>query len=215
MLLSTLKPVTYRIPPAIGENGSHPNASKVALVNTQTLPPVKVQIKSMKEREQPLLQESSTVFSRREMMPLTAVSLCFASLFFPATADARPRNATMRQKIMEKFDELKQKAGLSKPKDEGKGNELDELKQKAGLSKPKDEGKGNEPKDNVAKKSKPTNETYGSKAKSKDDVAGTNPRDASQQTPVHAPEKEPSVSTLPTLPPLNFLTGRTVETSVS
>lgn len=148
----------------------------------------------MKEREQSLWQERSAVSSRREMMHLTAVTLCFSSLFFPETAEARPRNATMRQKIMEKLDELKQKAGLSKPKDEGKGNE---------------------PKDNEAKESKPINEMYGSKAKSKDDDAGTNLGAASQQTPAQAPEKVPSGPTLPTLPPLNFLTGRTVETSVS
>ncbi|XP_073301462.1 uncharacterized protein [Primulina huaijiensis] len=194
MSLSTLKPVTCRIPPATGENGSHPNASKVTLVNRQALPALKVQIKSMKEREQPLLQERSTVSSRREMMHLTAATLCFTSLFFPATAEARPRNATAKQKIVEKLDELKQKAGLSKPKDEGKGNE---------------------PKDNEAKKSKPTNDMYGSKAKSKDDVARTNPGAASQKTPPQAPEKEYSGPSLPTLPPLNFLTGRTVETSVS
>lgn len=148
----------------------------------------------MKEREQPLLQERSAVSTRREMMHLTATTLCFASLFFPATAEARPRNATMRQKAMEKLDELKQKAGLSKPKDKGKGNE---------------------PEDDEAKKSKPTNEMYGSKAKSKDDVAGTNSGATSRQTPAQTPEKEPSGPTPPTLPPLNFLTGRTVETSVS
>lgn len=156
-------------------------------MNRQALPTVKVQIKSMKEREQPLFQERAAV-SRREMMHLTSATLCFASLFLPATAEARSRNATMRQKIMEKLDELKQKAGLSKPKDEGKGNE---------------------PKDNEAKKSKPTNEMYGSKAKSKD------PESPSQQTPAQAPDKEPSAPTLPTLPHLNFLTGLTVETSVS
>lgn len=194
MSLSTLKLATFRIPPAIGENGSHPNAPKVTLINRQALPAVKVQIKSIKEMEQPLLQERSAVSFRREMMHLTAVTLCFAPLFFPATAEARPRNATVREKAKEKLGELKEKAGLAKPKDEGKGNE---------------------PKDNEAKKSKPTNEIYGSKAKSKDDVAGTNPGAASRQTPAQAPEKEASGPTPPTLPPLTFLTGRNVETSVS
>lgn len=64
------------------------------------------------------------------MLQLTAASVGLLSLVFPASAEAGTRNTTMRQKIREKFEELRRKAGLSKPKDEGEEK------------KPKDEAEG-------------------------------------------------------------------------
>lgn len=52
-------------------------------------------------------------------MHLTAASLGLLAFVLPLPAEARPRNGTMRQKIMDKLEELRRKAGLSKPKDEG------------------------------------------------------------------------------------------------
>lgn len=100
----------------------------------------------VKEKVQPQLQENLSGTSRREMMHLTAASVGLLSLLLPASAEARPRNATMRQKIMDKLEELREKAGLSKPKDE----QDQENKPKDGAeskSKIKDAAKETKPKD--------------------------------------------------------------------
>ncbi|KAG8382783.1 hypothetical protein BUALT_Bualt05G0113200 [Buddleja alternifolia] len=112
MSLSNLKPVACRIPPVTGANGSHSKVSKVKMVNKQAPPPLQV-----KEMEKSLPHESFA--SRRDMVQLTAASVGLLSLLLPASAEARPRNATMRQKIMEKLQQLREKAGFSKSKDEG------------------------------------------------------------------------------------------------
>lgn len=65
-----------------------------------------------------MLQESLSATSRREMLHLTVASVGLVSLLLPASAEAAARNATMRQKILQKLEELRQKVGLSKPKDE-------------------------------------------------------------------------------------------------
>ncbi|KAL6543823.1 hypothetical protein OROGR_010320 [Orobanche gracilis] len=71
----------------------------------------------VKEKEKPSLRESFTATSRREMAAAAGIGL--VSLLLPASsAQARPKNATMRQKIMDKFEELRQRAGLSHPKQE-------------------------------------------------------------------------------------------------
>ncbi|KAK6122361.1 hypothetical protein DH2020_043871 [Rehmannia glutinosa] len=144
MSLSTLKPaVACNIPPATGANGSHSKVSKVAMMNRQALPPLQVQVR---EKEKPLLQESFTATSRREMMHLTAASIGLLSLLLPASsAEARPRNATMRQKIMEKFEVLRQKAGLSKPKDT-EGEDKSKQKVETEATKPKLKNGGEEKK---------------------------------------------------------------------
>lgn len=69
-----------------------------------------------------MLQESLSATSRREMLHLTVASVGLFSLLLPASAEAAARNATMRQKILQKLKELRQKFGLSKPKDEGEEN---------------------------------------------------------------------------------------------
>ncbi|KAK6122338.1 hypothetical protein DH2020_043958 [Rehmannia glutinosa] len=151
MSLSTLKPaVACSIPPATGANGSHSKVSKVTMMNRQAIPPLQclpvgfasVPRFQVREKEKPLLQESFTATSRREMMHLTAASMGLLSLLLPASsAEARPRNATMRQKIMEKFEELRQKAGLSKPKDtEGEDKSMQKAETEAIKPKLKDGG---------------------------------------------------------------------------
>ncbi|KAI3453114.1 hypothetical protein Pfo_009777 [Paulownia fortunei] len=182
MSLSNLKPVACRIPPVTGANGSHSKVSKATMMNRQARPPLQV-----KEKEKPLLQESFTATSRREMMHLTAASLGLLSLLVPAPAEARPRNATMRQKIMEKFEELRQKAGLSKPKDEGEEKK---------------------PKDEVEDKSKLKDSTEATKPKVKDGGEEKNPASTHQQATV-PPNEEPLVPALP-----NILNGKIVETTL-
>ncbi|GFP83507.1 hypothetical protein PHJA_000494100 [Phtheirospermum japonicum] len=143
MSVSTLKPVACRIPPAIGASGPNPKVSKVKIMNKQALPPLQVR---GREKGKLVAQESSTVTSRREMMQLTAASIGLLSLLLPAApAEARPRNATMRQKIMEKLEELRQKAGLSKPKDEGE-EKSEKLKADDKETKPKLKNGGEEKK---------------------------------------------------------------------
>ncbi|KAK4423466.1 hypothetical protein Salat_1929400 [Sesamum alatum] len=177
MSLWTLKPVACRIPPVTGANGSH---SKVTMVNRQAPPHLQV-----KEKEEPLLQESLTITtSRREMMHLTAASLGLVSLLLPATAEARPRNATMRQKIMEKLEELRQKAGLSKPKDEGE--------EKKPKEEPKDKIEDKKPKPNGSKAEE-------KKPKLKDNGDETKAATTEQQPKAAAPNGELSIPALPNI----------------
>lgn len=117
MSLSTLKPVSYRTPPVAGANASLSKVSKVTMMNRQTHPPLQV-----KGKEKPMLQESLSATSRREMLHLTVASVGLVSLLLPASAEAAARNATMRQKILQKLEELRQKVGLPTPKDEGEEN---------------------------------------------------------------------------------------------
>ncbi|GER39175.1 histone acetyltransferase of the CBP family 12 [Striga asiatica] len=118
---STLQALVSGVPPAIkASNGPQSKDSKFIMIKRQA--PFLLQVK-----EKPLLAQtrSLTAKSRREMMQLTAASVSLLSLLLPPSAEARPRNATIKQKIMEKFEELRQKAGLSKleaKKEENKAN---------------------------------------------------------------------------------------------
>ncbi|KAL2233326.1 UNVERIFIED_CONTAM: hypothetical protein Sindi_1512600, partial [Sesamum indicum] len=149
-------------------------------------------------KEKPLLQESLTITSRREMMHVTAASLSLVSLLLPATAEARPRNATVRQKIMEKLEELRQKAGLSKPKEEGEEK------------KPEEETKDKNPK-LEDKKSKPIGEAEEKKAKLKDEAEEQKLKlkDNDDEKKPAATQQQPKVpQSIPALP--NILNDITV-----
>ena len=147
----------------------------------------------MNGKEKLLLQESLSATSRREMMQLTAASVGLLSLVFPASAEASTRNATMRQKIREKFEELRRKAGLSKAKDEGEEK------------KPKDEAEGKskvhsgtkdakpKPKDETKAKSKVHHSGKETKAEIKDE---TEQPSTSQESKV-APHEGPMIPALP------------------
>ncbi|KAL3635996.1 hypothetical protein CASFOL_020543 [Castilleja foliolosa] len=125
----TFKPVACRIPPEIGASSPNPKLSKVKMMNKQALPPLQVKGKENG-------QESLTVTSRREIMQVAAAaSIGILSFLLPAPAEARPKNTTMRQKIMEKFEKLREKAGLSEPKDEG--DEKSKVKDDEKETKPK------------------------------------------------------------------------------
>lgn len=137
-------------------------------------------------------------------MHLTAASLGLLSLVLPASAEARARNATMREKIMEKLEELRQKAGLSKPKDEGEEKKPND-EPKAGLSKPKDEGEEKKSKDEVEGKSKLQNGTKETKPKSKDEKEPSTRPQHSTVPPIEGP----SVPALPSI-----INGKTVETTL-
>ncbi|EYU30056.1 hypothetical protein ABFS82_05G040300 [Erythranthe guttata] len=128
MSFTTLKPVTCRIPPVNGSNGPYTQLSRVTMMNRQALPPL--QVKAEKEKQELQEKRSTATKSRREIMHLTTVSLGLAALLPPPPAEARARNATMRQKIMQKFEELRQKAGLSKSTKEEAEQEYDEEEKK-------------------------------------------------------------------------------------
>ncbi|XP_042025592.1 microtubule-associated protein 1B-like [Salvia splendens] len=138
MLLSSFKPVSCRIPPVAGANDSLSKVSDVTMMNRQAQPPLQA-----KGKEKSLLQESPSAKSRREMLHLTAASVGLLSLVFPSSAEAGTRNATMRRKIREKFEELRRKSGLSKPQDEGEEK------------KPKDEAEGKSKVQSGTKEAKP------------------------------------------------------------
>ncbi|KAL3830802.1 hypothetical protein ACJIZ3_019604 [Penstemon smallii] len=121
MSMSNLKPVSCPLPPVAGENGTHSKQSKVKMVNTQAFPLLQV-----KEKEKHPCTTSTTTTTTTSRRDLTAASLGLLSLLLPAPAEARARNATMRQKIMDKFEEIRRKAGLSK--DETKLKDDDENK---------------------------------------------------------------------------------------
>nr|AIT51839.1 early dehydration-responsive 1 [Lindernia subracemosa] len=110
MSTSTVRPVACRVAPVNRANGSDPKASRVDMSSRKSA----AAALQMKEMEKPLSQENSMSASRRGMMHLTALSLGLASLVSPLVAEASPGK---RQKITKKLQELKEKAGLSKPKD--------------------------------------------------------------------------------------------------
>lgn len=115
----------------------------------------------MKGKEKSDVQERLAATSRREMMQLTAASVGLLSLMLPPSAEAAARNATMRQKIMEKFEELRRKAGLSKPKeDEGEDK------------KPKDEKEGKSKAESSTEESKPNAKAEGEEKKAIDKNQG-------------------------------------------
>lgn len=114
----------------------------------------------MKGKEKSDVQERFAATSRREMMQLTAASVGLLSLMLPPSAEAAARNATMRQKIMEKFEELRRKAGLSKPKDEGEDK------------KPKDEKEGKSTAESSTEESKPKAKAEGEEKKAIDKNQG-------------------------------------------
>lgn len=121
-------------------------------------------------------------------MQLTAASVGLLSLMLPPAAEAAARNATMRQKIMEKFEELRQKAGLSKPKDEGEDK------------KPKDEKEGKSKVESSTKEAKPQAKAEGEAKKVKDESHGK----ANAET-----DTKEGIAVIPALP--GIINGTTVE----
>ncbi|KAL2523922.1 Uncharacterized protein Adt_08976 [Abeliophyllum distichum] len=105
-------------------------------------------LQAAKKEGKPILQETFKTTSRREIMHLAAASLGFLSLLLPESAEARTRNADIRKKIFEKLEELREKAGLSRPKVEGQEkNPKDEAEAEAGEKnrKPSNEIEGKKP----------------------------------------------------------------------
>ncbi|XP_057769426.1 uncharacterized protein LOC130989438 [Salvia miltiorrhiza] len=197
MSFSTLKPIACRIPPAAGPNESLSKVSKVAMMNTQAQPPLQAKGKE-------LLQGSLSATSRREMMQLTAASVGLLSLVLPASAEAGTRNATMRQKILEKLEELRRMAGMSKPKDEGEEK------------KPKDETEGKSKVQSDTKEAKPT-EKDESEAKPKVQHGGketkAEAKDEKEQ-PSTTQESKVAPSEGPVIPALpGIINGKSIETT--
>ncbi|CAA2969836.1 Hypothetical predicted protein [Olea europaea subsp. europaea] len=182
MSSSTLRPASCRLPPVTRGSGSQSKVLKVEMVKRPALPC----LQATKKEEKPLLQEFFKATSRREIMHLAAASLGFLSLLLPESAEARTRNADIRKKILEKLEELREKAGFSKPKVEGQEkNPKDEAEEKK--LKPKIEAE--------EKNTKPNDEIEGKKA-----------------TPQHS--TAPPSEGLP-LPLPSIINGKTVETNLS
>ncbi|XP_051144800.1 uncharacterized protein LOC127260859 isoform X1 [Andrographis paniculata] len=115
MALSNLRPVVCWIPPVTGPTGSHAKASKVEVLNRRVFPALQVQAPVKVKEESLLLHETASGSSRRELMQMTAASIGLL-LLLPASAEARPRNAAARQKILRKLEELRQKQAGTKSK---------------------------------------------------------------------------------------------------
>lgn len=123
-------------------------------------------------------------------MNLTAAALGVLTLLSTAPAEARTKNPSIRQRIFEKLEKLREKAGLSKRKDE----DVDK--------KPKYQDKP----------SKPTNEKEEDKLKTKIEAEDKKPKPngAGEEKKIAAPSKEgPSIPALP-----NILNGSEVETTL-
>ncbi|CAI9756009.1 unnamed protein product [Fraxinus pennsylvanica] len=140
MSFSTLKPASCWLPPVTGGCGSHSKVLIVEMVQNPAFP----SLQTANKEEKPLLRETFKATSRREIMHLAAASLGFLSLLLPEYAEARTRNADTRRKILGKLEELREKAGLSKPKLEGlEKNPKDEAEEKN--TKPIEESEGKKP----------------------------------------------------------------------
>ncbi|KAH6802180.1 hypothetical protein C2S51_033626 [Perilla frutescens var. frutescens] len=202
MSLSTFKTVACRISPVAGSNDSLSKVSNVTMMNRQAHPPLKV-----KAKDNSVLQECSSGTSRREMLQLTAGSVGLLSLMLPGSAEAGTRNASMRQKIMQKLEELRQKVGLSKPKDEGEEKKpKDEMKgqsKEEANPKAKEEGEAKKPKDEGETKAKVHNGVKESKADPKDGKNQTGKVEESKVAPSEG-------AVIPSLP--GILNGKSVET---
>ncbi|CAA2969838.1 Hypothetical predicted protein [Olea europaea subsp. europaea] len=202
MSSSTLRPASCRLPPVTRGSGSQSKVLKVEMVKRPALPC----LQATKKEEKPLLQEFFKATSRREIMHLAAASLGFLSLLLPESAEARTRNADIRKKILEKLEELREKAGFSKPKVEGQEkNPKDEAEEKK--SNAKDEGQEKNPKDEAEeKKLKPKIEAEEKNTKPNDEIEGK------KATPQHS--TAPPSEGLP-LPLPSIINGKTVETNLS
>ncbi|CAI9785436.1 unnamed protein product [Fraxinus pennsylvanica] len=201
MSLSTLRPASCRLPTVTGGNGSQSKVLKVEMVKRSTLP----SLQATKKEEKPLLQESFKATSRREIMHLAAASLGFLSLLLPESAEARTRNADIRRKILEKLEELREKAGFSKSKVEGEEkNPKDEAEGKR--SKPKVEGQEKNLKDESEEKNlKPKIEAEKKNSKPNDEIEGK------KATPHQSTAPPSEGHPLPLPSPIN---GKTVETNL-
>ncbi|XP_051149116.1 uncharacterized protein LOC127263878 [Andrographis paniculata] len=125
MSLSTAKPVaTFQIFPSTGANKAPFKVSRLSMMQRRVLPPPQTHFAApdsipVKGKEKPLLLENlNTSATRRELFHLTATSLGLMSLVSPAfAAEVQTKNASILEKIIEKFNEL---TSSSNPKDEAK-----------------------------------------------------------------------------------------------
>lgn len=131
------------------------------------------------------------------MMQLTAASVGLLSLMLPPSAEAATRNATMRQKIMEKFEELRRKAGLSKPKHEAEDK------------KPKDEKEGKSKVESSTKEAKPEAKAEGEDKKAKAEGEEKKGKAESHGKANAETDTKEGVVVIPALP--GIINGTTVE----
>ncbi|KAK8582969.1 hypothetical protein V6N13_069735 [Hibiscus sabdariffa] len=120
MATSNLK--TTRIPLTSSPEKAHflPIKTSVTVASKLKKATVPLQVKCDKGHE-PLTTEGSAV-SRRDMMQRLTAGV-FGLTLAPKPAEARMSRLEMKKVIMEKLEELREKAGLSKPKNEKNGME--------------------------------------------------------------------------------------------
>nr|AIT51838.1 early dehydration-responsive 1 [Linderniella brevidens] len=114
MSMSAVKPVACLVAPVNRANGSDPKASRVDMLSRKPVAALQ-----MKETEKPVLEENSMSTSRRGILHLAAAALSLGLVPLispPLDAEAIPRDVA-KKKVTKKLEELKEKAGLSKPKD--------------------------------------------------------------------------------------------------
>ncbi|GAA0157524.1 hypothetical protein LIER_14776 [Lithospermum erythrorhizon] len=115
-LLSSFNPTVGQCLMPSRVKSSQVGSSNAISINNHSAPTH--QLRAKEERFD--LKESSAMVSRRKMMGLAGLSLAMFSLSSPEPAEARMTRAEMKNKILEKFRELREKFGVSKPGDDDK-----------------------------------------------------------------------------------------------
>ncbi|GMI87656.1 hypothetical protein HRI_002434900 [Hibiscus trionum] len=118
MASSNLKTMRSPLPTSFGKGHLLPIKTPVTVTTKLKTATVPLQVKCEK-RHKPLTKEGLAV-SRREMMQCLTAGV-FSLTLVPEPAEARMSRQEMKKKIMEKLEELREKAGLSKPKTEKNG----------------------------------------------------------------------------------------------
>ncbi|KAI3729354.1 hypothetical protein L6452_18010 [Arctium lappa] len=112
----TFKMMAGPLPPVSGSKGSNAKGPAAASVKRSILPP-QVRVNELQKLESP--EKTPMNVSRRDLaLFLTAASFGAATLSSPQPAEARVSKIEMKKMILEKFQMLREKVGLSKPETE-------------------------------------------------------------------------------------------------
>ncbi|OMO88081.1 hypothetical protein COLO4_20477 [Corchorus olitorius] len=115
MASCNLKTVRSPLTPAVGKGDLLPTNRSVFVASKSKTAFVPLQVKCEKGRITSKTKSSSV--SRRDVMESLTTGILGLALL-PKPAEARISRLEMKKMILEKLEELKQKAGLSKPKTE-------------------------------------------------------------------------------------------------
>ncbi|KAK8567570.1 hypothetical protein V6N13_105529 [Hibiscus sabdariffa] len=120
MATSNLKTARIPLATSLGKTPSLPIKTSVTVATKLKTATVPLQVKCEKRHKS--LTKQGLAVSRREMMRCLTAGV-FGLTLVPEPAEARMSRLEMKKRIMEKLEELREKAGLSKPKTEENGME--------------------------------------------------------------------------------------------